>query len=104
MRQWFFEPITDFHAEAGFGTEFNVRCDDQDYLHRWKLTDVVPNARIVYDWRYGGVPGSSSVTWELSETPDGTKLTLTHKGIETFPQVNPVFSRDSGIAARGGPV
>ncbi len=98
MRQWFFETMTDFEPEVGFGTQFNVRVEDQDYPHQWKVIDVVSERRIAYDWRYGGFRGNSSVTWELSETPNGTKLKLTHKGIETFPQDNPVFSRESGQA------
>ncbi len=98
MRQWFFEPITDFEPKVGFETQFNVRCEDQDYPHLWKVTDVVPETRIAYDWWYGGYPGISSVEWELSETPNGTKLKLTHERHETFPQDDPVFSRDSGQA------
>ena len=96
MRQWFFEPITDFKPEVGFEAQFTVRSNDQDYLHLWKVTDVVPEERITYQWQYGDYAGNSSVTWELSEVPDGTKLKLTHEGIETFPQDNPVFSRESG--------
>ena len=101
MRRWFFETMTNFEPAVGFQTQFNVRVEDQDYPHHWKVTDVVPEKRIVYDWRYGGYPGNSSVTWELSETPNGTKLTLTHKGIETFPQDDPMFSRESGQAGWG---
>ncbi len=101
MRRWFFETMTNFEPAVGFQTQFNVRVEDQDYPHQWKVTDVVPEKRIVYDWRYGGYPGNSSVTWELSETPHGTKLTLTHKGIETFPQDDPMFSRESGQAGWG---
>lgn len=95
MRQWFFEPMTEFEPEIGFETKFTVQCENQDYPHLLKVTDVVPETRIVYDLRYGGYPGNSSVAWELSESPSGTKLKLTHKGIETFPQDNPVFSRES---------
>ncbi len=98
MRQWFFEPITDFEPEVGFEAQFTVRSNDQNYLHLWKVTDVVPGERITYQWQYGEYAGNSSVTWELSEVPDGTKLKLTHEGIETFPQDNPVFSRESGQA------
>ena len=101
MRRWFFETMTNFEPAVGFQTQFNVRVEDQDYPHQWKVTDVVQEKRIVYDWRYGGYPGNSSVTWELSETPHGTKLTLTHKGIETFPQDDPMFSRESGQAGWG---
>lgn len=98
MRQWFFETINDFKPEVGFETEFNVECEGQVYPHQWKVTEVVSQRRIVYEWRYGGYPGDSSVTWELSETSGGTTLKLTHKGSETFPQDNPVFSRESGVA------
>lgn len=95
MRQWFFETMTEFKPEIGFDTEFNVRCEDQDYLHLWKVIDVVPQKRISYQWRYGGYPGDSTVKWELSEEGGGTKLKLTHVGQETFPQDEPLFSRES---------
>lgn len=35
------------------------------------------------------------MTWELSEAPGGTRLRLIAAGIETFPQDNPAFSRES---------
>jgi len=98
MRQWFFDAISEFEPIQGFQTQFNVRVENADYLHLWRVKEVVPLKRIVYEWRYGSVPGNSSVTWELSEAPDGTKLKLTHEGIETFPQENPVFRRASGQA------
>ena len=98
MRRWFFEPMTDFKPEVGFEAAFDVECEGQNYPHRWKVTEVVADRRIVYDWRYEGYSGDSSVMWELSETPDGTKLKLTHKVREAFPQDNPIFSRESGVA------
>ncbi len=98
MRRWFFDPITDFEPRVGFETEFTVRFEDRDYLHQWKVTEVVQERRLVYDWRYGGFPGRSSVRWELSETPAGTKLRLTHEGHETFPEDDPAFSREQGQA------
>jgi len=96
MRQWYFEPMTEFKPEVGFETEFDVEFEGQIFPHQWEVTEVVPETRIVYDWRYGGYAGDSSVTWELSETPDGTKLKLTHRGQETFSQDNPAFSREAG--------
>lgn len=96
MRQWFFETISDFEPEVGFETQFNVHVEGQDYLHLWKVTEVTPGRKITYNWRYRGYPGNSFVTWELSEVADGTKLTLTHEGIESFPQDNPIFSRQAG--------
>lgn len=79
----------------GFETIFTVNCEGNAYPHVWKIIEVVPQQRIVYDWRYQGYPGQSTVTWELGEEGNGTKLVLTHEGIESFPQDNPVFSRES---------
>ena len=87
--------MTDFKPEPGFETRFNVSCEGRDYSHHWRVTDVVPEVRIAYDWRYDGFPGDSTVVWQLSELPNGTRLRLTHDGIETFPQDNPVLSRES---------
>ena len=98
MPRWFFEPIADFEPPVGFETQFTVNADGRDYQHLWKVIDVVPESRIVYDWRYGGYPGNSTVTWELSETPAGTTLRLTHRGHETFPQDVPAFDREQGLA------
>jgi uncharacterized protein YndB with AHSA1/START domain len=95
MRRWFFESIEEFRPEPGFDTRFSVRSGDRDYLHLWRVTDVIPERRIAYDWKYGGYPGESFVVWELSETGDGTRLKLTHTGVETFPQDNPAFTRES---------
>lgn len=94
MRQWYFEPMTDFEPEVGFETEFDVQAEGRIFPHQWKVTEVVLETKIAYDWRYGGYPGDSSVTWELSETPDGTNLKLTHRGQETFAKVDPMFSRE----------
>ena len=75
-----------------------MQCEGQNYPHQWKVTEVVPEKRIAYSWRYGGYPGNSTVVWELSEASDGTTLKITHKVLETFPQDNPIFSRESGEA------
>lgn len=95
MRRWFFQEMVDFRPETGFSTEFNASFENKNYLHQWKVTDVIPERRIAYSWRYGGVPGGGSVTWELTPVSDGTKLHFTCEGIETFPQDNPAFARES---------
>ncbi len=97
MCQWYFEPMTDFKPEVGFETEFDVECEGQIFTHQWRVTEVFPKTSIVYDWRYGGYPGDSSVTWELSETSNGTKLT--HRGHETL---KTGMSGESSEACRAG--
>jgi uncharacterized protein YndB with AHSA1/START domain len=97
MPKWFFEPIRSFRPELGFETRFTVRDGGKDYVHAWRVTEVVPQKRIAYDWKYAGVPGASVVTWELAEVDDGTRLRLTHTGVESFPQDgDPAFLVESG--------
>jgi uncharacterized protein YndB with AHSA1/START domain len=99
MRQWFFAELTDFVPEPGFETRFNVHAEGRDFLHHWQVTEVVPERKIAYRWRYEGYPGDSVVTWELAATSGGTRLRFTHQGSETFPGEDPMFSRE---ACQGG--
>jgi len=55
MRLWFFENIGSFKPEAGFETQFNVQSNDRSFLHIWKLTEVVPGKKIIYNWKYGAI-------------------------------------------------
>ena len=86
MKQWYFE-LADFKPEPGFEFEFLAGDEKKKWLHKCKVTTVVPQSIIAYTWRYDGYPGNSEVTFEL--IPDGkehTKLRITHTGLETFPQ------------------
>src|SRR5438105_4321965 len=95
MRRWFFETIKAFEAMEGFETEFNVHNEGRDYPHHWKVTKVVAGQKLVYDWTHPGVVGTSFVEWDLVPSGDGTRLTLTHTGIETFPADDPAFRPES---------
>jgi len=97
MRGWFFENIESFKPEVGFETQFSVQTQDRSFLHIWKLTEVVPMKKIIYNWKYGGYSGDSFVMFELFEQENRTKLRLTHEGIESFPKNIPEFSRESCI-------
>ncbi len=95
MRQWFFENIPTFRPEVGFATEFIVESPERTFLHQWKITEVEPPQRIVYYWLYGGYPGESYVTFQLSGMDSGTHLRITHAGVESFPQEVPEFTKQS---------
>jgi len=98
MKQWYFNTLDDFKPEVGFQTQFNVRNGNKDYLHIWKVTEVKPGKRISYEWKFGGYPGNSLVTFELFPAGEKTKLKLTHKGIETFlPDQNPALAKENFI-------
>ena len=95
MKQWYFEEMESFKPEAGFMTQFNVHANGNDYLHIWKVTEVIPLKKIVYRWTYKGIDGESFSIWELTPEVSGTKLKLTCTGLESFPQDNPDFTRES---------
>src|SRR2546430_5693236 len=103
MKQWYFD-LKEFKLEVGFEFEFIVEHEGMKYHHLCKVTEVIPQKRIAYTWRYKGEPGNSLVTFELSADGNKTKLRLTHKGLETFPKT-PAYARKNfetgwtGIAA-----
>ena len=97
MPKWFFNTINDFVPKVGFYTKFNVSSGAKDYLHVWRVMEVVPNRLLTLEWQYGGYPGDSFVTFELTPSGEGTHLKLTHRGLATFPTGEPAFSRESGV-------
>lgn len=98
MVQWFFDCIPEFKPEVGFETEFNISTDERDFNHLWKITESVPDQKIVYDWRYEGFPGKGIVTFEILDDESGCRLRVSAEGVESFPQDIPEFRRESGVA------
>ena len=98
MRHWFFDNIPDFKPEVGFYTEFNVSTGERNFLHQWKILEVEPLKKIIYDWSYAEYHGKGIVTFELSRVNDQTKLTVTSHGMNSFPQDIPEFKRESCMA------
>lgn len=92
LKNWYFD-LQGFKAEVGNEFRFFGGHDKGiQYLHLCKITDVVPNEKLTYSWRYAGYPGVSFVTFELCEQGNKTLLRLTHTGIETFPLENTDFA------------
>ena len=95
MQQWYFD-IEEFIAEYGAEFEFYGGTPERQYLHKCKITDLVQDQKIGYDWKYDGVEGDSHVTFEIHpEEGHKTKLRLVHSGTETFPTYDTNFSRTS---------
>jgi len=92
MKQWYFD-LAEFKPEVGFEFQFEGGPDDRKYLHLCKITEVIPNKKLSYSWKYDGYEGDSFVTFELFDENGKTRLKLTHSGIETFPADNPDFAR-----------
>jgi uncharacterized protein YndB with AHSA1/START domain len=91
MRVWYFD-LKKFKPEPGFEFEFVVEHEGNTYHHLCKVTEVIPEKKIAYTWRYKGEVGDSLVTFELFGEGDRTRLKLTHTGIETFPKT-PAYAR-----------
>ncbi|WP_143306566.1 SRPBCC family protein [Chitinophaga vietnamensis] len=95
MKQWYFQ-IADFKAEVGFEFEFTAGDKNKQYVHHCKVTEVVPGQKLSYTWRYRDYPGDSLVTFELFPEGNGTRLKLSHYGLESFPgATDPAFAPTS---------
>ena len=97
MRQWYFENIPSFKPEVGFETQFSVKGPARNFMHFWKVKEVVPLKMLAYNWDYVGISGDSLVKFELSEENKMTKLRLTHQVLQDFPDDIPEFKRESGV-------
>ncbi len=95
MKKWYFDPDA-FKPEVGFNFQFNGQGNTGDqYMHLCEVTEVVPQKKLTYSWRYEGLEGNSFVSFELEPEGNKTKLKLTHTGLETFPKNNADFAKES---------
>ncbi|MBO9152074.1 SRPBCC domain-containing protein [Chitinophaga sp. GCM10012297] len=95
MKEWYFN-LSDFRAEVGFEFSFPGQGHDgKKFIHLCRVTEVIPGKKLSHTWKYENLPGESVLTWELFPEGDGTRVKLTHAGLETFPQNDPNFSRAS---------
>ena len=93
MRQWYFE-LKEFKPEVGFEFEFSVEHKGMNYHHLCKITEVIPQKKLVHTWRYKGHEGNSLVTFELFAEGNKTRLKLTHDGLDSFPKTS-AFAREN---------
>ena len=95
MTEWFFDNIPDFKAKVGFKTQFKVKTPSGNFLHLWKITEVIPQQKLVYNWKYKDFIGNSFVTFKLFNLSGKTKLRVKTNVIEDFDQSIPEFKRES---------
>lgn len=85
MKEWYIE-VEEFKTEVGFKFEFwGGEKGDKQWRHLCEITEVIPEKKLTYSWKYKGYSGMSYVTFELFKETNGTKLKLTHSGIDSFP-------------------
>jgi uncharacterized protein YndB with AHSA1/START domain len=84
MKQWYFK-LLEFRPEVGFEFQFEGGPPDKKpFLHKCKVTEVIPGKKLAYTWRFEGLKGDSTVTFELFAERKQTKLRLTHSGLDSF--------------------
>ena len=88
MKIWYFD-LADFKQEPGFQFQFwGGPTPERQYLHLCEIIEAIPKKKLSHNWRYDGIPGNTTVTFELTEKDGKTLLRLSHQGIETFPEDN----------------
>lgn len=91
LKEWYFE-VSDFKPEAGFEFRFYGENEGTRFEHICTVVDVEQERRLSYTWRYEGYPGESLVTFDLvAGGAERTRLTVTHRGLDTFPADSPHF-------------
>ncbi|MGV3528439.1 MAG: SRPBCC family protein [Flavisolibacter sp.] len=93
MKNWYFD-IPDFQPVVGFTFSFfGQGKKGASYKHLCRVTEVVPLEKLQHTWSYEGYPGESYVTFELEGQDGGTRVRLSHSGLDSFPQDNPDFDK-----------
>lgn len=97
MKQWYFE-LDAFEPVVGFEFSFPGQGHKgENYMHLCKITEVIPERKLVYSWTYKDQEGSSFVSFELFPEGEHTRLLLTHTGVHTFPAGNADFAKTSFV-------
>ncbi|HTN37754.1 MAG TPA: SRPBCC domain-containing protein [Arachidicoccus sp.] len=92
MAKWYFD-LAEFQARVGFTFQFTAGDPAKPYVHYCKITEVVPEKKLSYTWRFEGDPGVSLVSFGLFKQGDQTRIVLTHTGVETFSPDDPALDR-----------
>lgn len=92
MKEWYFS-LEEFIPKPGFTFQFEGGDEVKKYLHECTVTEVIPEKKLAYTWKYPGYNGISLVTFSLVDEGATTRLTLTHSGLHTFPLSNIEFAK-----------
>ncbi len=85
MKEWYID-VPEFKTYVGFKFEFwGGEQGERKWNHLCEITEVIPQTKLAYTWKYEGYDGMSEVSFELSHISNGTKLKFEHTGIDTFP-------------------
>lgn len=95
MQSWYFN-IQGFEAEVGKSFDFYEPGEEKKYLHRIEILEIIENQKLKHTWFYPSFSDQKTlVTWELEVDGDGTKVILTHEGINNLKDLGDGFSNES---------
>jgi len=94
MKAWYFD-LEAFEPREGFEFQFSGGKEGRTYLHRCRVTEVVPQRTLAYTWAYEGFSGTSLVRFDLEPREGGTLVRLTHSGLESFAGQHPDLHPDN---------
>jgi uncharacterized protein YndB with AHSA1/START domain len=84
MKEWYFD-IPDFVLREGAIFNFYEPGDAKKFHHRCVIRKIVPLTILQHTWTYPDFSqGETLLTWYLEPVAEGTRVTLTHEGIETI--------------------
>jgi len=86
-----------FQPKVGSKSEFAVLSGERTFIHLWEVTEMIPPAKIVYNWKYAEYPGDSFVSFELFEETGMTKLKISVVIANDFPENIPEFGLENCI-------
>jgi uncharacterized protein YndB with AHSA1/START domain/ADP-ribose pyrophosphatase YjhB (NUDIX family) len=87
LSQWITMPND---INPAIGNEFTFEAESRDEWGDWdrkircRITELIPNKKIVYTWASELIKGETLVSFELVESKGQTELTLTHSGWENL--------------------
>ena len=95
MKLWYFD-IPNFILKEGAVFDFFEPGESPKYRHRCQILAFEENKLLKHTWTHPDhSKGSSELLWELQEVEGGTKLTLTHTGLDSFSDAGTDFAKEN---------
>jgi uncharacterized protein YndB with AHSA1/START domain len=94
IKHWSFT-IADFKPEVGYDFTFDGENEGRKFVHICRITEVIPERKLAYSWRYEDIAGISHVSFELFPEGQRTRLRLTHEGLENLAHAGRDFVRSN---------